>query len=152
MYGGGKSRGFTILELIIAIAIIGILAGIAVPTYTGYVEKARVERAAGDIRAISLRIEMFRAANSDTNPPNLTAVGFGNYSDPWGNPYIYVDVLLSPPGNVRRDRFWRPLNTDFDLFSTGRNGEWTPRLGTPKSRDDVVRANNGDYVGLAEGF
>jgi general secretion pathway protein G len=52
----------------------------------------------------------------------------------------------------RKDRFLVPLNTDFDLYSVGRDGESVPPLSAAKSRDDVVRAANGAFIGLASKF
>jgi len=55
-------------------------------------------------------------------------------------------------GRARKDRFLVPINSDFDLYSMGRDGESVPPLAAPKSRDDVVRAANGAFVGLASKF
>lgn len=49
----------------------------------------------------------------------------------------------------RRDQFLFPLNTDYDLFSLGANRIATADLGSSESRDDVIRANNGGFYGLA---
>jgi general secretion pathway protein G len=57
-----------------------------------------------------------------------------------------------PAGQPRKDRFLVPINTDFDLYSMGRDGESVPALTAAKSRDDVVRAANGSYIGLASRF
>jgi general secretion pathway protein G len=56
------------------------------------------------------------------------------------------------PGQPRKDRFLVPINTDFDLYSVGRDGESVPSLTAAKSRDDVVRAANGAFIGLASRF
>lgn len=53
---------------------------------------------------------------------------------------------------VRKDRFGAPLNTDFDLYSMGKNRESADLLSTPKSYDDIVRASDGMFVGLASDF
>ena len=55
-------------------------------------------------------------------------------------------------GQARKDRFLVPLNSDYDLYSAGKDGESAPPLGAAQSRDDVVRANNGAYIGLASGY
>jgi general secretion pathway protein G len=56
------------------------------------------------------------------------------------------------PSQPRKDRFLVPINTDFDLYSMGRDGESVPALTAAKSRDDVVRAANGSFIGLASKF
>jgi general secretion pathway protein G len=55
-------------------------------------------------------------------------------------------------GQDRRDRLFKPLNTDYDLYSLGKDGKTQQKLDHPDSLDDVVRALNGAYVGLALEF
>jgi general secretion pathway protein G len=52
----------------------------------------------------------------------------------------------------RKDKFLFPLNTDYDLFSLGPNGVTRPSLGETFSLDDVIRANDGGYFGLAADY
>lgn len=56
------------------------------------------------------------------------------------------------PTQPRKDRFLVPINSDFDLYSMGKDGESVAPLNAAKSRDDVVRAANGAFVGLASKF
>jgi general secretion pathway protein G len=72
--------------------------------------------------------------------------------DPWGRPYRYLELSAANPGDVRRDKNLVPINTDFDLYSVGKDGETVTPLTAQKSRDDVVRANNGAFIGLAENY
>jgi general secretion pathway protein G len=53
---------------------------------------------------------------------------------------------------ARKDRFLVPINTDFDLYSMGKDGKSVPSLTAAASRDDVVRAANGAFIGLASRF
>lgn len=52
-------------------------------------------------------------------------------------------------GKPRKDRFLVPINTDFDLYSSGKDGRSQQNLDAHYSRDDIVRANDGRFVGLA---
>ncbi|MDH4073829.1 MAG: prepilin-type cleavage/methylation domain-containing protein, partial [Gammaproteobacteria bacterium] len=52
----------------------------------------------------------------------------------------------------RKDGSLNPLNTDFDLYSAGADGESAGPLSATKSRDDIVRANNGAFIGLGENY
>jgi general secretion pathway protein G len=52
----------------------------------------------------------------------------------------------------RRDGFMYPLNSDYDLFSLGPDGRTAVALGQPMARDDVIRANNGGFFGLASDY
>lgn len=52
----------------------------------------------------------------------------------------------------RRDRYMFPLNTDYDLFSLGPNGRTSVSLGESMGQDDVIRANNGGFFGVAADY
>jgi general secretion pathway protein G len=49
----------------------------------------------------------------------------------------------------RWNKFEKPLNTDFDLYSMGKDGKTKPKTTDKDSFDDIIRANNGTFVGLA---
>lgn len=53
---------------------------------------------------------------------------------------------------MRKDRNLVPINSDYDLYSAGHDGATLPPLLAPVSRDDVIRANNGGFIGLASDF
>jgi general secretion pathway protein G len=80
-------------------------------------------------------------------------VGYGDRRDPWGNLYQYLNIETQKGvGKARKDQFLVPLNSDYDLYSMGRDGKSQSPLKAKASRDDILRANNGGYVGLAELF
>lgn len=143
-------RGFTIIELLAVTAIIAALATLAIPQIQESTERARVARAIGDIRAIQTDLD-----GQDTLPDNLTAVGRDNVLDPWGNPYQYLKFPAQshgPPAGARKDRFLVPINSEYDLYSMGKDGNTVAALTAKASRDDVVRANDGGFIGLASRF
>ena len=150
-----KSFGLTIIELLIVTAIIGTLAAIAIPMYTGYVNNARVQSAITDIKTISLVIEKYRVDRNNMSLPNsLANINYANYLDPWGRPYQYLNIqaLGHGCGPCRKDKFVVPINTDYDLYSMGKDGQTTSALTAANSRDDIIRANDGAYIGLAYGY
>jgi len=55
-------------------------------------------------------------------------------------------------GQARKDRFLVPLNSDYDLYSKGQDGESVAPLTAAKSRDDIIRANDGGFIGLASEY
>jgi general secretion pathway protein G len=55
-------------------------------------------------------------------------------------------------GKWRKDRFLVPLNSDYDLYSMGKDGCTVAPITAKASHDDILRANNGSYVGLASKY
>src|SRR4029077_8749122 len=84
-------KGFTLIEVMVVIAIIGILVGIALPRYQDMREKARVNQAIQDIRAINTMLHRYMRDNV-MPPANLNSVGQANKLDPWGRPYQYLQI------------------------------------------------------------
>lgn len=143
---------FTLVELVIALVVMATIAAIAVPSYREYIEQARRSEAISDIAEIGMIIERFFSLNQ-TYPANLAALGAGvPAADPWGNAYEYLAIAVTPApntGDVRKDKNLNPLNSDYDLYSMGPDGQTQKQLTAAKARDDVVRAGNGSFIGLA---
>ncbi len=147
-----SGTGFTLVEILIVLAIIALLAMVASQAYDRQREKVRLSQAITDIGAVSAAIKLFETDEREF-PASLDEVGWGNRLDPWGRPYRYFN-LASKKGNgaARKDKKLAPLNTDFDLYSVGKDGQSKSPLVTPVSRDDVVRARDGGFIGLAADF
>ena len=149
---GYRQCGFTLIELMIVVAIIGAIAGIAIPQYRSYVERVKVASATVDILMIADQLERYYL--DDRSYPATLALLRGAYPaiDPWGNPYQYLAIDIVPPpnqGQLRKDKNLNPLNSDFDLYSMGPDGRTQKPLTSAKGRDDIVRAGNGSFVGVA---
>ena len=147
-----NSPGFTLVEIIIVIAIIGILMGIALPSYMTYRYKSKIAHAISEIKSIDKSIVKYHIENNEL-PDSLADIGKGFLIDPWGRPYRYlrIDGSTTPGinGNRRRDKNANPVNSDYDLYSMGRDGKTTPQFTAKDARDDIVRASDGRYYGLA---
>lgn len=136
----------------LALAVVAILMAIAVPIYESYRLKVEDAQAAAAITGIESRIALYYQTRQQL-PTSLSQVGEGSLLDPWGHPYHYLDFTgLKNLGQVRKDRNLVPLNDDYDLFSAGPDGEWQPPITAPVSRDDIIRADSGAYVGLASDY
>jgi general secretion pathway protein G len=149
---GARSRAqnaFTVIELMLAVAIVGVLSVIVVPGYQDYRDRVRIAQAKADVVAIESALARYYADNLRF-PDTLAQAGVGGMCDPWGNPYRYLNIAAAKsPGQVRKDHKLVPINSDYDLYSMGKDGASQPPLTAKTSRDDVIRANNGQFVGLA---
>jgi len=150
---GSSSEGFTLIELMIVVAIISTLAAIAIPSYISSRNKAKIAVAISEIKIIEKTVLNYRAENGEL-PDSLSDIGVDKIADPWGNPYRYlrIDGGTTPGlnGKRRRDKNANPVNSDFDLYSMGRDGLTVAQFAGKKARDDIVRANNGSFCDLAE--
>ena len=118
-----NNQGFTLLEIIVVVAIIAILAAYIAPKVAGRVDDARISKAKSDIRVLESSLELYKLDNfvypssaqgldALVNKPSGEATKNwrdGGYikklnKDPWGNQYQYVY-----PGS----------NGEFDVYSTG---------------------------------
>ncbi|MCF8061063.1 MAG: type II secretion system major pseudopilin GspG [Deltaproteobacteria bacterium] len=125
-----KSSGFTLIEIMVVIVILGILAGLIVPRIMGRPEEARRTKAALTLRSLDSALKLYRLDNgvyptteqglealidkpdTGTVPRNWREGGYLDSirvpRDPWGNEYVYIQ-----PGE----------HGDYDLSSYGRDGE-----------------------------
>lgn len=149
-----RAKGFGLLELLITLVVVSLLATIAVPAYGRYAERARTAGAIGDIGSIAIEIGKFQLKNNNALPASLAELGIEIPLDPWGRQYQYFNIAAAGAGkgDFRKDKNLNPINTDFDLYSMGKDGATAGPLSAKASRDDVVRANNGAFIGRGEDY
>lgn len=148
--------GFTLIEIMIGVAIVSVLATIAVTRYDEYIRRVRIAEAIMDIRGLQNEIKTYEAMNGEV-PDTLAQAQIPPLLDPWGRPYVYLKIVLPPGpgatiGQARKDRFLVPINSSFDLYSPGEDGKTATSLLPQDSHDDVIRAADGSFIGLAERY
>lgn len=149
-------NGFTILELLIALVIVGIIASVAIPMYSDYVEELRVTEAITEIKEIEVQLQRFYS-ETGRYPDDLTQINLDSRLafDPWDSAYQFLNIENSTKkgkGGLRKDKNLNPLNSDYDLYSMGKDQNSKGPLTAKPSHDDIVRARNGGFVGLATEF
>ncbi len=146
------ARGFTLIEIALVIAIAAVLISIGVPAYQTYIDRTRVAQAIVEIGDMAAAIKKKERANGAL-PDSLTDAGFPGRTDPWGFPYQYLNLSsLKGNGQARKDKKTNPLNSDFDLYSVGADGVTKAQVTNQDARDDVIRARDGRFIGLASEF
>jgi len=98
--------GFTLVEVMIVVVIIGLMAGVVTYATTGYLEKAKRQRAKADVATYSGAVDSFYLEHSRF-PTNQEGLGVlvptfvkTLQNDPWGRPYVYVQPGRGGPYDV----------------------------------------------------
>ena len=146
--------GFTLIELLIVMVIISILATIGFIKYSAFIDRTKETKAIADVKEIARMIDEYKDLNGKY-PENLDELGRGAFKDPWGNPYQYVNIAEddkkgADKQKARQDRNQKPINTYYDLWSNGADGDYAKQVNGAKSRDDIIRAWDGEFVGLGK--
>ena len=101
------------------------------------------------MQTLQFAIDMYERIN-ERLPDTLEDLGPGPRIDHWGKRYYYLSSTAENWKTERRmDQHQVPLNEDYDLFSSGPNREWRKPLMNALSHDDIVRADNGLFIGVA---
>lgn len=131
-----KTNGFTLLELLVVMVIIGLLAGYVGPKYFDQIGKSETKTARAQIDALGKALDQYRIDTghypsteqglaSLVKAPSNESKWAGPYlkknvpDDPWGNPYGYQS-----PGE----------HAEYDLYSFGKDGQ----AGGDKESEDIV--------------
>src|ERR671938_1421450 len=121
-----RIKGFTLLELLVVIVIIGLLAGYVAPKYFGQIGKSEVKTARAQIDALEKALDQYRL---DTGHYPSTELGLAALvqrpaSEPkWAGPYLRKDVPLDPWGKPYVYKMPGEKGADFDLLSYGKDGQ-----------------------------
>lgn len=121
-----KKQGFTLLELLVVIVIIGLLAAFVAPKYFGQISKSKTQVAKAQIEAFDKAIDQFRV---DTGHFPTTEQGLnGLFSQPanepmWHGPYIKKSIPIDPWGNAYVFKSPGTDSRDYEILSYGNDGK-----------------------------
>ena len=124
LYSPFRAHGFTLLELLVVMVIIGLLAGFVAPRYFAQVGKSQVKVARAQIDALDKALDEFRLdmGRYPTSEEGLAVLMTAPSNEPnWGGPYLKKGVPMDPWG--RAYVYQQPgTHGDFDLLSYGKDG------------------------------
>jgi len=127
---GLRQRGFTLVELMIVVVIVGILAGIAIPNYQAHVRKANRKDAMGALQGLAQAMERHYAEGN-------TYIGAaGSKGSPTANGAPWVFSAKSPIDG--KAMYNLTINADIDAFTL----RATPVAGTPQESDGFIELNS----------
>ena len=117
MTGNPRARGFTLIEIVIAVAILAILAAIVIPRVAGRVDDARIARGKSDVQALVTALNLYK---------------LDNYQYP--STEQGLEALVAEPGGQPEARNWKqggyidrlpkdPWGNDYQYISPGQHGE-----------------------------
>lgn len=143
-------QGFTLVEILVVCAVIGILASIALPAFSDLKDKANISRSVAEIRGLEKDIYAY-STDAAKYPDSLVDINRNNQRDPWGNLYIYYKIPDAAHTGAYKE--WGGtgfINDDFDLYSWGADGVTAHEItvGHNDSSDDIIRGRNGGVVEL----
>ena len=118
-------RGFTLLELLVVMVILGLLVGYVAPKYFAQVGKSEVKAAKAQIGALEKALDMYRLDTGHYPPTDPGLKGLNTKPDAelkWNGPYLKKTVPLDPWGHEYL--YKQPgEHGDFDLWSLGKDGQ-----------------------------
>lgn len=147
------SAGYGLIELLFALAAVASLAGIALPEFVEFKRQAQNAQAIAELQTLNNAVHLYYTEHGRL-PDSLAQVGNGSILDPWQQPYRYlkIDGNSSAAQQAKKDLFLIVINSDYDLYSTGRDGRTSQSVSSSVSQDDPFRANDGGYFGLVANY
>ena len=135
---GETVRGFTLLELLVVMVIIGLLASYVGPKYFGQIGKSEIKVARAQIDALEKALAQYRldTGRYPSSEQGLNALVVKPSSEvKWSGPYLSKDVPADPWGKPYVYKCCPGDHGDFDLYSLGKDG-------APGGKDEAADITN----------
>lgn len=147
-----KRPGFSLVQLLVTVAIVGLLAVAGIPTCTSIIQGQKVGNAITDLSRIGQAAIAYQL-RTGVLPRTLDDLDNIPLHDPWVRKYQYTNLSNAKSKGVARINIRQsPINTLFDVYSLGEDGESVSQLTAISSGDDVVWARDGQFIGLASEY
>jgi general secretion pathway protein G len=134
-----RARGFTLIEIMVVVVIIGLLAAFIVPQVIGQVDQARITKVKGDLQAIETALAMYRLDTARYPATDLGLIALVKKPDDptvrnWRPGGYIAKVSKDPWGNEYRYAYPGTRGLEYDLYSVGPDGQ----EGTEESDKDNI--------------
>ena len=121
--GQKSKRGFTMIELLVVLVILGLLAGLVGPQFFGKVDSSKVRTAETQIKMLKMALQTYRLdVGAYPNQLSHLQTAPGNSAQFWDGPYLDEDLPLDPWNNPYQYRRDSNAQQGFYLFSMGADG------------------------------
>ncbi len=151
-----KKHGFTLMELMIVVSVLGILAAILIPNFRGVTEEAKNAAAKADLRNLKMAIILYQS-RYNVLPDDSSSAKFEESLQSY-SPRIVDRVPVDPwsPTGAKYQFEVAPDNSTYAVWSVGKNGSKNFTLGSDTltfsaNADDIVGTNAKDIVGSTSG-
>lgn len=146
------SQAFTTIEMLIGMTIMIFFFSTTISMGSKIADGIKSRTVIDDLIAIQSEIESYRITNN--YPDTLDDIYPTTQLDPWGTPYQYLRIAGGKNNVTDKQRKYKNLkiNTDYDLYTMGPDGETASPLTAATSRDDILRGRNGRFIGYVTDF